>query len=101
MDISPQEREIILETKRSFLYTGDTVWVKKGNRQFNIAMGAFDGAETTDIVGLYLLSQLQEIAISKSHTTSTGMMVSAGQMLQQEPQKKSNKKSPMSSKNMG
>ena len=73
VDISPQEREIILETKRSFLYTGDTAWVKKGNSQFNIAMGAFDGAETTDIVGLYLLSQLKEISENSDFEISNNL----------------------------
>ena len=47
------------------------MWVKKGNSIFDIAMGAFDGAETTDIVGLYLLSQLKELSENSDFEIST------------------------------
>ena len=42
-----------------FLYTGDTVWVKKGEINFDVGMGAWDGAETCELVGLYILSKLR------------------------------------------
>ena len=45
--------------KKSFLYNGGTPWVKKGEHNFDISMGAWDGAESCDIVGLFLLDQIQ------------------------------------------
>ena len=59
VDISDEEKEIIMESKKSFLYTGDTPWVKKGAANFDNGMGAFDGAECCDLIGLFLLDQLK------------------------------------------
>ena len=56
--ITHEEKNIIMLSKKSFLYTGDTPWVKKGDTNFDIAMGAWDGAESCDLVGLFLLDQL-------------------------------------------
>ena len=36
---------------------------EKGVKNFDITMGSFDGAESCDLVGLYLLSQLQDLGI--------------------------------------
>ena len=49
------------KSKQSFLYTGEIPWVKKGNENFDVGMGAWDGAETTDLVGLFLLSKMQNL----------------------------------------
>ena len=57
--ITADQREIILHSKRSLLYFKDSPWVKQENPDFDVGMGSFDGAETCDLVGLYLLSQLQ------------------------------------------
>ena len=40
---------------------GGDVWVKKGQDPFDVGMGSYDGAEVADIVGLYLLSQLEHL----------------------------------------
>ena len=40
------------------MFTGNTPWVKKGDVNFDIGMGAFDGAESCDLIGLYLLHLL-------------------------------------------
>ena len=58
--VTQEDREVILHTKRSLLYNNNIPWVKQGS-EFDIAMGSFDGAEVTDLVGLYLLSQVQHI----------------------------------------
>ena len=49
-----------MDSKKSFLYTGDKVWVKKGEQNFDVGMGAWDGAETCEVVGLYILDQLRK-----------------------------------------
>ena len=57
--ISDEELEIILETKKSILFMNGTFWTKKGENSFDVAMGSFDGAECTDLVGLFMLSELE------------------------------------------
>ena len=58
--ITDEEKQIIIQAKRSFLFKDGKPWVKKSNsnstRNFDVAMGSYDGAETCDLVGLYLLS---------------------------------------------
>ena len=61
VDITQQQRKILTESKKNFLFHRNTLWAKKGENNFDVCMGAWDGAESTDLVGLYLLSQLEEI----------------------------------------
>ena len=58
--ISEQEINIIKHTKNSLLFHHGTVWEKK-DRTFDVTMGSYDGAETCELVGLYMLHQLQQI----------------------------------------
>lgn len=58
--ISQQEKEIIFHAKKSLLYNNSTPWCKRGdNPNFDVTMGSFDGAETCQLIGLYLLSDIQ------------------------------------------
>ena len=59
--ISTHERNIILHAKRSLMFSNGSSWEKKSsNDLFDATMGSFDGAETSDLVGCYLLSLLAE-----------------------------------------
>ena len=59
--ISNHERDIILLAKRSLLFSDDCPWEKKSaSNQFDVTMGSFDGAETCELVGCYILSLLTE-----------------------------------------
>ena len=60
IDISDEEIEIILETKKSLLIMNGNFWTKKGDENFDVAQGSFDGAEGTDLVGLFMLSELEK-----------------------------------------
>ena len=57
--ISNEDKEIIFKVKHSLLYNKNDPWVKKSNSKFDVAQGAYDSAETCEIVGLYLLSKLK------------------------------------------
>ena len=59
--ISPEDEEIILCAKKSLLFNEGTPWIKKGRSGFGVAKGSYDGAETCEIVGLFMLSELKEI----------------------------------------
>ena len=55
-DITDTEREIILHAKKSCLYNSGKHWEKKSSSNlFDVTMGSFDGAESCELVGSYLL----------------------------------------------
>jgi hypothetical protein len=57
--ITDQEENIIIQTKKSLTFYENTPWCKKDTRSlFDVTMGSFDGAETCELVGSYLLSEL-------------------------------------------
>ena len=58
--ISEQDINIIKHAKNSLLFHHGTGWEKK-DRTFDVTMGSYDGAETCELVGLYMLHQLQQI----------------------------------------
>ena len=58
-DITENEKAIIMKAKQSLLFNKSTTWRKKtSNSLFDVTMGSFDGAETCELVGSYLLSKL-------------------------------------------
>ena len=56
--ITSDEKDIIMHAKTSFIIHKDQPWEKKGASNFNVTMGSFDGAETCELLGSFLLSQL-------------------------------------------
>ena len=50
-------------------------WQKKGPTTFDVTMGSFDGAETRELVGSFLLSQLQQLSISIRLFRGDGLVV--------------------------
>ena len=61
INISDSEKQIILESKKSLIFLNGKPWVKKGESEFDVAQGSYDGAEACELVGLYILSKLQEL----------------------------------------
>ena len=49
-----------MHAKNSVLIHNNQTWIKKGadNKPFDVTMGSFDGAETCELVGTYMLSLL-------------------------------------------
>ena len=65
-EISSADREIILHAKQSLSFNNGTAWTKKCSPiSFDVTMGSFDGAETCELVGSYLLCQLPKAIRSK------------------------------------
>lgn len=61
VNISEEDKQIILHAKQSLLFKGDDAWTKKNSpNTFDVTMGSFDGAETCELVGSYILCQLPE-----------------------------------------
>lgn len=64
--ITQEERNIILHAKKSLLFHNDQTWSKKSSlSSFDVTMGSFDGAETCELVGCFLLSKLQALLGNK------------------------------------
>ena len=63
-NITTHERNIIIHAKSSILIHKKQPWQKKGNAAFDVTMGSYDGAETCELVGSFLLSQLQHLNIN-------------------------------------
>ena len=55
--ITPQDRHIIIHAKKSLLYHQNSPWTKKNtNDMFDVTVGSYDGAETCELIGIYMLS---------------------------------------------
>ena len=58
-EITENEKAIVMKAKQFLLFNRSTTWRKKtSDSLFDVTMGSFDGAETCELVGAYLLSQL-------------------------------------------
>ena len=51
----------MIHSRRSFLFTDESPWKKKDSSNFDVTMGSFDGAEVCEMVGLFLLQQLEQV----------------------------------------
>ena len=60
VDISDSDMEIIMNSRKSLLFDEKDIWCKKGDELFDVTMGAYDGAEVCEVVGLFLLHSLGE-----------------------------------------
>ena len=57
--INTEEKNIIRHARKTFLFMNEQPWRKKGpDKNHDVAMGSFDGAELCELIGLYLLSKL-------------------------------------------
>ena len=88
VDISPEDREVIFQSKKSTLYSKGQAWTKKGDSPVDVTQGSFDGAETCKLVGLYLLSLLQDLGIDLGLYRDDGAGVSRKTPFQLEKAKK-------------
>ena len=73
-DISEDQIHLITHTKKTTLYKDGNPW-EKTTSTFDVAMGSSDGAEICELVGLYLLSQLQNLNINVGLYRDDGLAV--------------------------
>ena len=57
-NINKSDLEIIYHSRKSLLFKNNEPWIKKKSENFDVTMGAYDGAEICELVGLFLLSTL-------------------------------------------
>ena len=61
ISISDSDMKLIFHCRKMFLFLEDDVWVKKDNPDFDVSMGGLDSAEVCELVGLYILSQMERL----------------------------------------
>ena len=57
--IEQEEEELIMACRKSILFNDGRVWTKK-EKNFDVTMGAQDGAEIAELTGIYLLQQVND-----------------------------------------
>ena len=80
INISDDNKRIILQAKQSILYKSDSPLIKKGDKHFDVTMGSLDGAETCKLVGLFLLSKLQNLGFNLGLYQDDGLGVCTRQV---------------------
>ena len=76
-NISESDKNFIMEAKKSLIFINETPWVKKGESEFDITQGSYDGAEACELVGLYVLSKLQDLGINVGIYRDDGLATSS------------------------
>ena len=66
ISVTNKDIEAIFHARKSLLYYNDEPWVKKGESNFDVSMGAYDGAEVCELIGIFMLSLLSK-HINKNH----------------------------------
>ena len=70
--ISPDEEELIMACRKSVLFNNGKVWTKK-DKDFDVTMGAQDGAEIAELTGIYLLKQVNDYLSSLGEKSEAGL----------------------------
>ena len=58
ISIFNKDIEAIFHVRKSLLYYNDDPWVKKGESNFDVTMGAYDGVEVCELIDIFMLSLL-------------------------------------------
>ena len=48
-----------MHAQKALLFDKDAIWTKKGESLFDVTMGSYDGAEICELVGLFLLHEIE------------------------------------------
>lgn len=60
-NISEFQEQIIIHARKTFLFFNNCPWVKKEEPEFDVSMGSYDSAEISELVGLFLLHQVEKL----------------------------------------
>ena len=54
--ITRKDVEVIFYARKPVLYNDGEPWLKKEDDNFDVTMGAYDGAEMCELIGIYMLN---------------------------------------------
>ena len=70
--IDQEDEELIMACRKSVLFSNDKVCTKK-NKDFDVTMGAQDGAEIAELTGIYLLKEVDKFLATLGEKTHAGL----------------------------
>ena len=70
--IDQEDEELIMACRKSVLFSNDKVWTKKSN-DFDVPMGAQDGAEIVELTGIYLLKEVDKFLTTHGEKSHAGL----------------------------
>ena len=59
-DINQNDFEVIFFAEKYLLFHSNQPWIQKDSEIFDVIMGAYDGAEIGELVGIFMLSLLSK-----------------------------------------
>ena len=71
-NIDDQAVDMIMACRKSVLFNDGKTWTKK-NKNFDVTMGAQDGAEVVELTGIYLLKQVEDFLSSLGDKAHAGL----------------------------
>ena len=75
VEIEDDITNTIMHTKKSLLYSKGQPWCKNKSGEFDVTMGSYDGAETCELIGLYILAQLKPLNVNVGLYRDDGLAV--------------------------
>ena len=70
--IDQEDEDLIMACRKSVLFSNRKVWTKK-NKDFDVTMGAQDGAEIAELTGIYLLKEVDEYLSTLTERCHAGL----------------------------
>ena len=64
--ITRKDVEVIFHAQKSLLHNDGEPWVKKEGGSFDVTMGAYDGSEVCELIGIYVLYLIGKMYDSKN-----------------------------------
>ena len=61
--IAEDVKDTIISSHKTLLYSGNSAFKKKSGEFFDVTMGGYPGAETSDLVGLFLLFETKDLGV--------------------------------------
>ena len=58
--VGEEDKRNIYHARKSLLCNDNQTWMKKCGEEFDVTMGAYDGAEVCELVGIYMLNKISK-----------------------------------------
>ena len=53
--INIEQKTLLKHARKSLLFNNEETWIKKNGGHFDVTIGAYNGAEVCELVGIFLL----------------------------------------------
>ena len=52
--------QIMHHVRKSLFFSSEKLWMKREGNLFDVTMGAYDGAEVCELIGIFMLNKISE-----------------------------------------